>query len=612
MSNEIKITVDLKNGKYIAHINGKEYFMPIRGIDKTTGVYINNFSRRVRNIRGSNIKRKYLKQFPDLRLKDIDITLYSFLKSIDSKLEINDGNVLSNLSIRYLEAFSRKRSETGRILQNNGIEIEYTNGLIGEGKASDTDNHTTLFDKIRLFMIARQQRKLGIGTGETVQAPPTNKEMEKGETVQEPPTNKEMGKGETVQAPDTGKTEVKREYFTTGSEGNSKPEEGDNNKQPQFSLLTPEELQEKKFQENLDEIKEILDKPSEIGDISDLEWTLGDEGGSENNDRKGEITYINGRKIYIPNNNRKPNLKFKRNRDNGKKNIREMKYNKNGRKTRRIIAGFLAGAALLGLATVGLVKNVVARVKAENGNGNGENTISENYPGKKPIKSSKSEIDLGGTKIDIPNGNSVGEEPEATEAVAEPGDNKGVEEAVAEPGDNKGVEETITEPEKDSTAQTEEEAVAEPEETVDNKNADEKVAEDTILDQSGKENIFNKIRVGETLNFKSGRYFEEPGGSGRTGSFEDINKLGDNVIYRVKAIDVWSDKGFRMIIDGDKSLAEITAELEEKGSKILNIAFSVYAEVDGRTIPLGWVNQKSFSKTLELGHNEPQPNGEGR
>ena len=119
------------------------------------------------------------------------------------------------------------------------------------------------------------------------------------------------------------------------------------------------------------------------------------------------------------------------------------------------------------------------------------------------------------------------------------------------------------------------------------------------VDETEKDNIddfLSSVRVGATINVETGRYYEAPDGTGRSGSFESFN----DAVKRIEIIDVHTNEGIIVIRDGDISLAELKQQYPNA-----KFSYHIVAELpDGTTRTLGWMTNNSFENTIEQNMQE--------
>lgn len=102
----------------------------------------------------------------------------------------------------------------------------------------------------------------------------------------------------------------------------------------------------------------------------------------------------------------------------------------------------------------------------------------------------------------------------------------------------------------------------------------------------------SSIKVGSTIKIDSGRFYETPEGTGRSGSFERYQ----DGVKEITIIGIATNDGYVVIKDANVNLHELK-------QKYPNGKFSyhfVCKQKDGRTTALGWLTENSFEQNINM------------
>ena len=101
----------------------------------------------------------------------------------------------------------------------------------------------------------------------------------------------------------------------------------------------------------------------------------------------------------------------------------------------------------------------------------------------------------------------------------------------------------------------------------------------------------SSIKVGARINIGSGRYFEAPDGSGKSGSFESFKDSAKVITI----IGISTYEGYTVIKDSDVNLYELKQQYPNA-----KFSYHIVAELpDGSTRILGWMTENSFEQNIE-------------
>jgi len=115
--------------------------------------------------------------------------------------------------------------------------------------------------------------------------------------------------------------------------------------------------------------------------------------------------------------------------------------------------------------------------------------------------------------------------------------------------------------------------------------------EEAIDKKDSSAEYLSSIRVGSKLNIESGRYFETPEGTGKSGSFENYKDSSKEI----NIIGILTNEGYIVIEDESISLYELKQQYPNA-----KFSYHIVAELpDGSTRILGWMTENSFEQNIE-------------
>lgn len=109
--------------------------------------------------------------------------------------------------------------------------------------------------------------------------------------------------------------------------------------------------------------------------------------------------------------------------------------------------------------------------------------------------------------------------------------------------------------------------------------------------KDAKEEYLNSVRVGSKMNIDNGKFFENPDGTGKYGSFE--SHAGE--VKSISIIGIQTKEGYISITDDSESLLDLK-------NKYPNAKFSFHVKDDAGH-ELGWVTKDSFVQTMDEKEN---------